>query len=77
MRKPFSTLDSEWTPVKLRTRKEAADMLESLRRAYQSLAHDERNEVKQSMGRLFDTQRRFGTPCFDVANSISDQRMIG
>lgn len=49
-------------PVKLRTLKEAGQLLEELRKAYRSLAPEEQSGVRSFMSDLFELQRRFGSP---------------
>jgi hypothetical protein len=46
---------------KLRTAKDAGQLLEELRTGYQSLAPEEQREVKEFMSDLLETQRRFGS----------------
>ena len=46
---------------KLRTAREARQLLEELRAAYQSLALEEQREVKGFMSDLLESQRRFGS----------------
>ena len=48
-------------PGKLRTAKEARQLLEELRNAYQSLTPDEQCGVRSFMSDLLESQRRFGS----------------
>jgi len=50
----------DWIPRRLRTQKEAADLLQILRAGYQSLSPGRREEVKHLMSRMFESQRRSG-----------------
>jgi hypothetical protein len=47
--------------ARLRTAKEASQLLEKLRSDYQSLALEEQRGVKNFMSDLFESQRRFGS----------------
>jgi hypothetical protein len=51
-------------PGRLRTSKDAARLLESLRTGYQSLSPERREEIKALMVRVFESQPRAGTPNF-------------
>ena len=48
-------------PAKIHTKKESRELLESLRSSYQSLAGNERREVRGLMSDLWESQRRFGS----------------
>ena len=53
--------DSTRIPGRLRTAKEARELLEELRNTYQSLTPEEKRGVKGFMSDLLEQQRRFGT----------------
>jgi hypothetical protein len=59
---------------RVRTAKEARQLLESLRAAYQSLAPEERRGVKGHMAVLLESQRRFGDVSMIAGASWSDGR---
>ena len=62
MKTEFAIADNS-IPVKVRTRKEAAQLLRDLRAAYQSLRLDQRHEAKNLIADLWESHRRFG-PAF-------------
>jgi len=53
--------DSIRVPGRLRTAKEASQLLGELRNAYESLTPEEKRGVKGLMSDLLESQRRFGT----------------
>jgi len=53
--------DGVRVPGRLRTAKEASQLLEELRNAYRSLTPEEKRGVKGFMSDLLESQRRFGT----------------
>jgi len=54
--------DGIWVPARLRSSKDASELLEGLRTAYQSLSASKRQEVKALILRVFESQRRTGLP---------------
>ena len=66
--------DFAWIPVRLRTSKEAAELLEALRVSYQSLSREKRREVKHQMSRMFEYQGRSGTPTIQQGHSAIESR---
>ena len=76
MKTEFATADTR-IAVRVRTRREAAQVLEELRTAYQSLAADKRGEAKSLMADLSESQRRFGSARMAVRASWSDWRVNG
>lgn len=52
--------DAVWVPGRVRTAKEARELLEQLRSSYRSLAPKQREEVRNYIGHLAEHQRRFG-----------------
>ena len=65
-----------WMTAKVHTAQEATQLLEGLRKAYRSLAPDERREVKDLMTELLDSQRRFGSP-YTVVEAFLSRRGTG
>ena len=76
--KPGFVIDDRVSmPGRVRTAKEAAELLEGLRRAYRSLAPDERRDVQGFMSTLSESQRRFGLAVIVAQGCLSDRRMNG
>jgi hypothetical protein len=77
MKKQFYTHETAWTSGRARTAKEATQLLEELRAAYQSLPAKQRGEVKDLMSSLQESQRRFGSTCMAWGASWTDKRICG
>lgn len=69
--------DTARPPGRVRTAKEAAELLEALRRAYRSRAPEERREIKGFMAELSESQGRFGVACIATERSWSERRING
>lgn len=61
----FIADDAIRVPGRLRTAKEASQLLQQLRNAYQSLAAEEQREVRSLISDLLELQRRFGSTVRD------------
>jgi len=64
--------DAVWIPGRVRTAKEARELLEQLRSSFRSLAPAQREEVKTYMSHLSERQRRFGSAALATEGSFSE-----
>jgi len=64
----------ERIPGRLRTQKEAADLLQILRVGYQSLSPGKRQEVKHLMSWMFESQRQSSALMFERAQPAIESR---
>jgi hypothetical protein len=69
--------DAVWAPGRVRTAKEARELLESLRNAYRSLAPERRAEIKNYMCHLSEHQRRFGSAGIEIEGPLFEGSVSG
>ena len=69
--------DAVWIPGRVRTAKEARELLEGLRNSYRSLPPGQREEVKNYMSQLSEHQRRFGSAAPAIEGSFAERIVNG
>lgn len=77
MNAEFPSNDALWIPGRVRTAKEARELLEELRSCYRRLAPQQREDVKDYMSHLAEHQCRFGSTEVTSAGPFSEGSVTG